>query len=205
MRVAWVALIAGCGFQSQPVGGDSTASSPDASFVTTQCPASYDLQFPQLASSSRYRLVINGDPAWKQSDTCAGDLMGATHLVVLETQDELNAVATLVNAPPLGINANAVWVGGVQPLSAMQPRDGWLGFNGEALFNGWGGGEPNDKGGGEDHAEQFVRIEKGKPYFQDSAGSVISGALCECDGKPIAANAADAIKENSPPSPPPGS
>jgi hypothetical protein len=48
--------------------------------------------------------------------------------------------------------------------------------------------------------EQFARIEKTELYLQDSGGNTRSGALCECDGKPIAAIAAAAISANRPPS-----
>jgi hypothetical protein len=195
MRVAWIILITGCGFRSQPGVLDDTApaAAPDASVPYT-CPTSYSANLP---GPSHYRLIVEGHPAWIQSDTCAGDLPGKTHLVVLETQDEISEVAALVSAPPMGIAGNAIWVGGVQQRTAVLPGTNWLRFDGEPLTLGWGGAEPNDKGNGElDHEEQFVRLEKGKAYLQDSAGNGNYGALCECDGKPLAMAATMAIDSN---------
>lgn len=206
MRIAWIILVAGCGFRSQAGAVEDNApdaapnAAPDASFAHT-CPENYNLSLPGFSGSSRYRLIIDGHPAWTQSDTCASDAPGATHLVVLETQNELNAVAALVNAPPLGIAGNSVWVGGVQQRTAALPGDNWLRFDDAPLTSGWSGAEPNDKDNGEvDHAEQFIKIEKDKPYLQDTAGTGNYGALCECDGKPIGPNATAAILSNLPPS-----
>jgi hypothetical protein len=197
MRVAWIALIAGCGFHglAPVVEGASVA---DAGFDAATCPTSYDVALPGPA---RYRLIPDGHPAWIQSDACALDLPGATHLAVLTTSDEIAAVGALVTTPPRPIAGNAVFVGAVQQRTATQPGDGWLWFDGEPVTSGWGGAEPNDRGDGEaDHDEQFVKIEKAKPYLTDTAGSDSNAALCQCDGKPIAASAASAITANRPPS-----
>jgi hypothetical protein len=190
MRVAWIALLAGCGFQGPAFAGE-TESAADAGGGLARCPGGYSASLP---GPTRYRLIPDGHPAWTQSDACAADLPGATHLVVLNTVAEVSAVAALVSAPPIAIAGNAVWVGGVQAMTAMQPRDAWLGLDGGPLLDAWGGNEPNDRGDGEaDHDEQFVKVERNKPYLTDTAGSENIAALCECDGAPIAASAAAAI------------
>ena len=95
---------------------------------------------------------------------------------------------------------NAIWVGAVQLATAMQPLAGWMWFDGSPGTGGWSGVEPNDRDGRESQEEQFARIEKTKLYLQDSGGMTSSGALCECDGKPIATTAAAAITADRPPS-----
>lgn len=199
MRVAWILLSAsaGCGFQAHAPTDEAVAPVPDAGFDAASCPASYDVTFP-APSSSRYRLIAAGHAAWTQSDACAADLSGATHLAVLETQDELDRVTALVAAPTTVLAGNAIWVGAVQQPAATLPAAGWLWLDGTAVTGGWGGGEPNDRNGQENQEEQFARIEKTKLYLQDSAGSGNNSALCECDGKPIAPAAAAAIAANRP-------
>jgi hypothetical protein len=179
-----------------------SGGTPDAS-PAFECPASYDLALPRLSGPSRYRLITTGAQAWQQSDACAQDLPGATHLVVLETSAELAAVQALVDHPPPAIVSTGVWVGGVQLSIATLPGDGWLGFDGRPLIGGpWyccqGDNnqpdfEPNDEDSKENGLEQFVIIEFAKSGLQDSDGRNSKGALCECDGKPIAASAAGAV------------
>jgi hypothetical protein len=197
MRVAWIVLIAGCGFQAHAPLGEEAAPVHDAGFDTASCPASYDVTLLGQ-SASRYRLIAAGHPAWTQSDACAADLAGATHLVVLDSQNELDRVVALVAAATNPVNS--IWVGAVQQATAIQPLDGWLWFDGSPVTGGWGGVEPNDRDGRENQEEQFARIEKTKPYLQDSGGTTSAGALCECDGKPIAAAAVAALNASRPPS-----
>ena len=195
MRLAWLLVVAGCGFQS-PIastggsGGADGPAAPDAGFDYALCPASYNAALP---GPSRYRLLIDGHVAWAHSDTCSTDLPGATHLVVFEAMPELLSVSALVNTPPLGIAGNAIWVGGVQPRTVLLPGDGWLGYDGAPLISAWDTGEPNDGGTETDHSEQFVFLERNRHYLADRPGNTNLGALCECDGKPVAANATAAI------------
>jgi hypothetical protein len=167
---------------------------PDAGFDSARCPASYNAGLP---GPSRYRLIAGGQPAWVQSDACAADLPGATHLAVLESQAELDAAAALLDALPT--SGSTIWIGAVQQRTAVLPADSWLWFDGVPLTTGWSAGEPNDGGSGEaDHRDQFVDLQQGRTYFTDSAGSDNNGALCECDGVPIAQAALDAITSNRP-------
>jgi len=180
--------------QSCEALGGSSSGLPDSGYDYALCPASYNVQLP---GPSRYRLLPAGHPAWEQSDACNADLPGATHLVVLDTIPELLSVSAFVDNPVTITAANAVWIGGVQLRTAVQAGDGWLRFDGAPLTEGWNSGEPND-GTVEDHGEQFVSLERGQRYLADKPGATNSGALCECDGKPIAQNAADAILSNRP-------
>lgn len=104
MRVAWILLITGCGFQAHAPVDEEAAPVPDAGFDIATCPTRYDVLL-QGQTSSRYRLIAAGHPAWLQSDACAADLAGATHLVVLDSQDELDRVVSLVAAPTTPVNA----------------------------------------------------------------------------------------------------
>jgi len=177
-------------------GDDPPGAGPDSGFDYAQCPASYNVQ---LFGPTRYRLIPEGNSAWQQSDTCMVDLPGATHLVVLETMPEVMAVSIFVDTSPTIIAGNAVWVGGVQQRTEQLPDFGWLAFDGAPLIAAWAAGEPNDGGSELDHSEQFVVLERTRRYLADRAGITSFGALCECDGKPVAAGAADAITANRPP------
>lgn len=200
MRVTWIALLVGCGFQSPIAATDGTggaSDAPDAGFDYALCPASYNVQ---LSGPSHYRLISTGHPAWEQSDACNQDFAGATHLVVIETPQELADVEAFVKNLGPGTAGNALWIGGVQLKTAISPSEGWLGFDGNPLINGWAAPEPNDRGGNEiEHDEQFVKTQKDKPYFIDTSGTEAIGALCECDGKPVAASATAAILASRPP------
>lgn len=203
MRAAWISFIAGCGFQAQiatPDGAGAAAAAPDSAFDVAACPASYSTVLSGVSGPSRYRVITSGGKAADQSDACNRDLEGATHLIVLDSMPELVAVAALVDsAPDNAIAHNAVWVGGVQPRTAAQPRDQWLGFDDLPLIDQWAGGEPNDGAGGpgeSDHSEQFVMVEHNKHYLTDAANSTTSGALCECDGRPVGAIATTTIASN---------
>jgi hypothetical protein len=197
MRVAWIVVVAGCGFHANPGTQEEAAALPDAAVQpdATTCPSSYGLTLS--GSQSRYRLIPDGRPAWVQFDACAADLPGATHLVVLDTKPELDAAIALVAAPTTLLAGNAIWVGAVQQTSATLPADGWLWLD-DSSVTGWGDGEPNDHDKQEDRDEQFVRIEKTKLYLQDSSGGTNNSALCECDGKPIAPAAAAALAADRP-------
>jgi glyoxylase-like metal-dependent hydrolase (beta-lactamase superfamily II) len=47
------------------------------------------------------------------------------------------------------------------------------------------------------HSEQFVVVERGKHYLTDVARDTGSGALCECDGKPVGPMATATIADNN--------
>jgi hypothetical protein len=197
VKTAWILLVAGCGFQSPAAtngtgGGEGTPAAPDAGFDYASCPANYNVT--ALPGPSRYRLIASGHRAWEQSDDCNNDAPAATHLVVIETPDELAAVRAFASNPGVGLAGSGLYLGGVQLKTATTPSDAWLGFNGAPLINGWGGGEPNDSGGDEsNHQEQFVMMAQASGFFVDVGGNETFGALCECDGKPIDPNVANVV------------
>ena len=190
MRAFWIILIAGCGFHSPP----GTTTDPDAGPDTDnpgsgQCPASYDVT--KLPGPSHYRLIVDGHRAWEQSDDCNDDLPGSTRLVVIETRKEFDDISAYIKTG-LGTAMDSVWIGAVQLPTAATVDTDWLGFDGAPLFDGWGGSEPNDNNTSNpdeaNHEEQFVRMTRtNPPYFIDDSGPKMFGAICECDGKPIAA------------------
>lgn len=197
MRVAWIALVAGCGFQSPgPTVGGTATTPPDSGFDYATCPASYNVPLP---GPTRYRLIPEGRAAWTHSDACNADLRGATHLVVLETMPELLSVSAFVDNVTTVTADNAVWIGGVQLRTALVPSDGWLGFDAAPLIAAWAPGEPNDGTTETDHSEQFVYLQRDRRYLADKPGDTGAGALCECDGKPVASVAGAAILPNRPP------
>ena len=192
MRAICIVFIAGCGFHSPAGGADGTSPDADTGGSSTLvCPASYDVR--GLPGPSRYRLIKTGHPAWEQSDACNQDMPGATHLAVIETAKELADIDAYMR-PGLGAEGDSLWIGAVQPPTAISPGDGWIGFDGAPLFNGWGGSEPNDHTDNNEtnHEEQFIRVTRTSPktYFIDDGGDKSFGALCECDGKPISPAAA---------------
>ncbi len=185
MRALGIVLIAGCGFQSP--AGTTDGASPDPGATgsgSLQCPMSYNVA---LSGSSRYRLIIDGHRAWEQSDACNVDAPAATHLVVIETLQEFADIKAFLLGQSSGLAGDGIWIGAVQRMNATSLRDGWLGFDGADLFNGWGNGEPNDGSDNNEnnHEEQFAGMEKNSSSFIDFPGSSSFGALCECDGKPI--------------------
>jgi hypothetical protein len=166
-----------------------------ATFDYARCPASYQAA---LLGPSRYRVLGDGHRAWEQSDTCNLDLPGATHLVILETADELARVAGFLAHANDGIAHNSLWVGGVQRRTTTRPGESWIGFDGAPLLDSWNNGEPNDDGGsGEnDHKEQFAMIEHNHDGLADAAGNISGGALCECDGKRLSPDVVATINDN---------
>lgn len=210
MRVIGIVVLAGCGFQSQASAADAVGPGqpidaqvvPDAvpevdavaSFDYARCPGSYTAALP---GPTRYRVLIDGHRAWEQSDACNADLPGATHLVILETAAELHAVEDFLETASAGIARNSLWIGGVQRSTATRPDDAWLGFDGAPLPALWANNEPQDGGGTEnDHREQFAMLEGKHDGLSDLDGNTNSGALCECDGKPLAAEVIGLIEAN---------
>ena len=148
-----------------------------------------------LTGSSRYRLIKEAHRPWEHSDACNQDAPAASHLVVIETAQELADINTFLMNQGTSLSGSGIWIGAVQRMNATSPRDGWLGFDGADLFNGWGGSEPNDglDNNENDHEEQFAVIEKHLTYFIDIPSSFNFGALCECDGKPIDSTVASLV------------
>jgi len=185
-------LLAGCGFQAQP---SSSAGPADAAFdAARDCPPEYAFMLSDLPS--RYRIITAGHKAWEHSADCANDLIGATHLVALDTAEEIAAVQTQLDATtglPSGGQGRA-WIGGVQLRAQATDSDGWLSITGGPLLPSWDPGEPNDGGDNvENDAENYAFLERTRSTQIDISGAAILGAICECDGKPVDAAAGAAI------------
>lgn len=193
MRSPWLVLAA-CSYS--PVAGEPDPPAPDVQVfdAARDCPADYTIVLS--GESSRYRVIRTGRRAWVQADDCADDKPGFTHLVAIDSPAELDQVEATID--PIGdLDRNVVWVGGIQPRDQAGPREGWLAITGGPLIDTeWDGGEPNDGSGGEDNGENFSGVERNREGLVDFPNTNNSGALCECDGKPVDPAAAAAIDAN---------
>jgi len=168
---------------------------PDAAFQRDLCPSEYDLRPSDEASA--YRIVITPRDVGAQAADCAGDLPGATHLVTIDREAEASLVVTAIEAlPPNTLASERAWIGAVQPPVQDAPTAGWIGPDGEPLDPGmWSTGEPEDGTDDvENGEEQFGVFERSFRYLVDVPGNHVYGAVCECDGLPIAGTFAAALE-----------
>lgn len=153
------------------------------------CPTSYDVTIGE--STTRYRIITTEANFATQYAACNADLADATHLASPETQTELVAIRTHLGgtfAP-----SRKYYLGIVQPPNQAAVDVGWLVYSGGPVPpNQWENGEPEDAGGGENNAQNVssLWVDSG---LTDSGGALAYGALCECDGIPIAPAALAAI------------
>lgn len=224
MQRLWVVLLAGCGvgcgFQARPALGepppgatsDAAIADDAAGFDATQCPAAYDAPLiPGLQTTSRYRVIASAAPFAVQRADCEDDLPGRTHLAVLSSQAEADAIFTLVSVPhPPLVVPPSLWIGAVQRRIASTTDGDWIGFDDRPLLATWStASEPNDGDtSGEDgaraarkelHKEQFAAVQKDRPKLSDASFDKLYGALCECDGAAIPQRVRDEIAANLPP------
>ena len=189
-----VVLLVACNYQPTPAAVVADAPTmPDAFSPGTQCPVTYTLQLS--GESSRYRMIEAGARFGEHSDDCNNDLVGATHLVAIDTLAEVDQLELAITAAG-SITNNKAWIGGVQPRDQVQPIAGWLSVTGGPLLSAWDDNEPNDTGGNEDNGENHAGIERSRAGVVDFPTGDAQGAVCECDGKPIDPAAAAAIAAN---------
>jgi hypothetical protein len=190
MRLAvWLVLLAGC---DQTWNLDHIDEHDAAAFdPSDDCPADYDLR---LVRGSRFRIAQTARTAWTASDLCNADLPGATHLAVAPTRETLDALIGALTSR----GDDRWWIGAVQPTGAPTPIDSWIWVTGEPIDKLlWAAAEPNDGNGIEDnHEDQFAFIESGTPGLVDAEGLTLERALCECDGRAVAADATAAIDQS---------
>lgn len=200
-----VCIVAGCSFTPgrlapktddaaiadarSDVAIDAVPDAPRGFDAGLDCPTSYDVSIGE--SSSRYRIITVEANFATQYAACNADLAGATHLASPETDTELTDIRTHL----LGTFAlsRKYYLGIVQPSNQATVDAGWIVYSGGPLPpNHWEIGEPEDAGGGENNAQNVssLWVDTG---LTDSGGGVSYGALCECDGIPIAAAALAAI------------
>lgn len=179
--IALGCLLCGC---AQLFGLDTVPGIPDTTsdaFDVASCPPSYDLPAPDGAA--RYRLLLIDRPLWSQSDACAADLEGSTHLAVIDSTAELDALIQITEAA----TGDFWWIGAVQQPDQTSLDAGWIWITGGSVHPDlWNTGEPNDADHDEvDHLEQFTRLWRAHAGIADWAGSVAAPAVCECDGRAI--------------------
>jgi hypothetical protein len=188
-------LVVACNYDPTPAAGPvaDAPPMPDAFDVVSQCPTSY-VQLP--GEKSRYRIIEAGGRFGSHSDDCTDDLLGATHLAVVDTLAELDQLEMAIDAVS-NLDEEKAWLGGVQPRDQNTAIDGWLWATGAPVLPTlWDGGEPNDEGDGEDDEENYAGIERQRDGLVDFPSDETFGAVCECDGKPLDAAAAAAIDAN---------
>jgi hypothetical protein len=175
-----VCLLAGCGAQlsGQPRGGgddeqpDAATITPDAASPTptdgstggflAACMAKGYTSEPNL--TSLYRIVGAG-ATWPDAEiACAGDVSGATHLIVLS-----NSVEVDFAVQHLG------WVG----LDDRATEGTFVNVTGEPNDQRpWRSGQPDNGSGNED----CVQL-KSDGLDDDQCGNA-HAYVCECDGRP---------------------
>lgn len=156
------------------------------------CPTSYSLVLE--GSASRYRVIAQDESARVHHLDCMNDSTDmTTHLVVLDTSEELLAVQSSLETSGM----DTWWVGVVQPREQGSPGEGWVWLTGEPVAaSSWDGGEPNDGDGTENNQENFSRIAPGRTGMADTATGNSFGALCECDGRPVDATVNEIFDSN---------
>ena len=193
MQLGWLLLLGACSYEPGVAPEPDGPAIPDA-FDVAGCPETY--RTTAAGQTSRYRVILEGRKAWEHSDDCTDDLRGATHLVALDSMDEVAAIQAVVDAAG-GLDSNKAWVGGVQPRLQVAVGLGWLSVTGGPMITtAWDGDEPNDGGGNEDSGENFVGYERGRGGLIDFPSNETYGGICECDGKPLDAAASTAIDAN---------
>ncbi len=134
-------------------------SAPDA----TECPMGYiDLGI----AGSRYRVAAVGETWLAAERDCEDDSAGAaTHLIVLDSAEELAAIDSRVIA---------AWVG----ISDRRTENDFLAVTGgHPLFQPWAPNEPNDSFG-----EDCVELDGSTLNDEECADRQLF--VCECDGRP---------------------
>jgi hypothetical protein len=189
-----ISLVAGCGFR---ISGSADPGAMDADPDTGEAidadldgnPMDAMIDAPVLASDcpptyvaigtlvSRYRLISTAADAEAQFTACNG---GGTHLAVVDTQTEANALRQFIDGIT-NLPSSFVYIGSVQDPTAMTTAGGWISATGAFNDDFWQNGEPNDTAGIENGDEQFAAIWRLHDLLADVSNSKMP-ALCECDG-----------------------
>lgn len=155
---------------------------------TAACPSDYA---PIGALASHYRITASATAFRAGHDDCKDDLVGHTHLVVLDAPGEHAALRE-------AFGDREWWIGAVQAPALVIPWGNWSHIVGGAAALPWKPGQPDDDGG-------VFGLEAG---VANVAASVLGGvadrragtlqlAVCECDHRPVDA----AIERNIPVAP----
>lgn len=206
MRVWWVTLIAGCGFQVTVTDtpaiidapaidslGTMTIDGPpvDAAWTVDDCPTSYQAISGQ---PTRYFLRTTAMTVTDHHEACT---MEGTHLAVIDSVGEAAALRQFVDGTS-GLPSNGlgefVWIGVAQRANQVSVGSGWISANG-ATFPAqfWESGEPNDGFGTEDGEEEYGAIWRNHDLVADIREDYEMAGLCECDGVAIASTYASLV------------
>ncbi len=111
-----------------------------------------------------FQVPPDADKNWATANTIAQSLTfnGVSgHLATITSAAEdsfVNSLRLDSGTNKGGFANSELWIGGFQPAGSPEPGGGWTWVNGEGAIPGtnagpgyanWGGGEPNDVGGGE--------------------------------------------------------
>jgi len=153
----------------------------------SMCPTSYGL--PVDGYAARYRHYATGT-TWDDAETlCERDVLGFTHLVVL--QDDGERMAIILALAKAG-STTSVWIG----LSDRVTEDQFLWVTDEPVgmppreTPPWPAGQPDN--GGPGAPQNCVRIQGANSttptMFDDADCTSIIDYICECDGYAPAAD-----------------
>lgn len=166
--VAWLA--AGCDevFDLTTV---KLIDAPDAPV----CPAAYATTLQ--STSSLYRFVATNTTWPSAAADCSDDAEGATHLVVVDTDQE--------RADIVAVSASDLWIG----LSDRVAEGTflWVTDQGPGLPSSgapWSPTQPDDQLGEQDCVRIIGATSSGTPTLYDDVGceSMLRDFVCECDG-----------------------
>ncbi|HUS27124.1 MAG TPA: hypothetical protein VMZ53_01400 [Kofleriaceae bacterium] len=170
------------GEEPRPDGG---IDAPDgAPFDLTSCPSGFGA-VPNLPGS-RYAIHTPNGTFWAHHAYCNALLPGATHLLIPDTAQELDILASR-----LSTTVTYAYVGAVQDAAtATLPNAAWFKLDGQPLDAAlWGTGDPDDDDDIEtDHYSQTALLSRASRRLDDAGGATARPALCECDGKSVAAS-----------------
>jgi hypothetical protein len=189
------ATAAGDGNSIDTSGGDTPAEAGTeaAVFDPTQCPAGYANGGITASPESRYRFIDATDPFAIHYADCNDDLVGWTHLVVLETVQEAQQIRAT-------ITSTTYYAGAVQERSASGANVGWLELTGRSVqLQLWQTDQPNDNNsGGEQNEQNLAAADDGSGLLNDVSGSSSYRAVCECDGHAVPKPIDDLVTSNLP-------
>lgn len=128
-----------------------------------------------MTYTNGYRLETTARTWLEAEHTCEADLIGGTHLVVLDDDAERAAVAALAQALP-----GDTWVGIVRDPGGTAPWPWRYVTGGAATYAPFEGSEPNNMSG-----DQYtVVLRKSSRFLYDYGVGNLVYAVCECDGRP---------------------
>lgn len=200
VRAGALVLVSACSFAhgTLPADGEPDAAIADdddadadaamridaaAQFDVTRCPTGYVAV--GSAPGSRYRVITTTRNFWDHHGDCVddGSAPELTHLVVLGSQAEADAIADLVDA--------RFYVGATQDPGQTLKSANWRMFDGNLVAIAWAvqdsPSEPSDSDGVENGEEQ-IAIADADALLSDAGGLTSYRAICECDGVPIHAS-----------------